>query len=79
MVGNSLVIQFVIAEDPHKFPNADERPEGMQPYDKFGPTRVWTWQREVPNETIASKPDVVIRNELDRLKVSHRAFFEYLG
>ena len=79
MAANSLVIQFVIAEDPQKFPTTDELPDGMKPYDKFGPTRVWTWQREVPNETIECEPDVVIRNELDRLKVSHRKFFEYLG
>lgn len=79
MGGNSLVIEFVIAEDPQKFPAADKLPKGMKQYDKFGPTKVWTWQREVPNETIASEPDVVIRNELDWLKVTYREFFDYLG
>ena len=51
----------------------------MTRLDKFGPTQVWRWQREIPDETIESSPDVVIKGELDRLKVSHKDFFDYLG
>lgn len=79
MVTNSLVMDYVIAEDPQKFPAAHLLPEGMMRLDKFGPTQVWRWRREIPNETIESSPDVVIKGELDRLKVSHKDFFDYLG
>ena len=79
MAGNSLVVDYVIAEDPQKFPAAHLLPEGMTRLDKFGPTQVWRWRREIPNETIESTPDVVIKGELDRLRVSHKDFFDYLG
>ena len=51
----------------------------MTRLDKFGPTQVWRWRREISSETIESSPDVVIKGELDRLKVSHKDFFDYLG
>lgn len=79
MAGNSLVVDYVIAEDPQKFPAVHLLPEGMTRLDKFGPTQVWQWRREIPSETIESSPDVVIKGELDRLKVSHKDFFDYLG
>lgn len=79
MAGNSLVVDYVIAEDPQKFPAAHLLPEGMTRLDKFGPTQVWRWRREISSETIESSPDVVIKGELDRLKVSHKDFFDYLG
>ena len=79
MAGNSLVVDYVIAEDPQKFPAVHLLPEGMTRLDKFGPTQVWRWRREISSETIESSPDVVIKGELDRLKVSHKDFFDYLG
>lgn len=78
MAGNSLVVDYVIAEDPQKIPAAHLLPKDMK-LRKFGSTRVWQWRREIPNETIGSSPDVVIKGELDRLKVSHKEFFNYLG
>lgn len=79
MAENSLVVDYVIAEDPQRFPAAHLLPEGMTRLDNFGPTQVWRWRREIPNETINSSPDAVIRSELDRLKKSHGEFFAYLG
>jgi len=79
MARNSLVVDYVIAEDPQTFPAAHLLPEGMTRLDKFGPTQVWRWRREISSETIESSPDVVIKGELDRLKVSHKDFFDYLG
>ena len=79
MARNSLVVDYVIAEDPQKFPAVHLLPEGMTRLDKFGPTQVWRWRREISSETIESSPDVVIKGELDRLKVSHKDFFDYLG
>ena len=79
MAGNSLVVDYVIAEDPQKFPAAHLLPEGVTRLDKFGPTQVWRWRREISSETIESSPDVVMKGELDRLRVSHKDFFDYLG
>lgn len=79
MARNSLVVDYVIAEDPQTFPAAHLLPEGMTRLDKFGPTQVWRWRREISSETIESSPDVVMKGELDRLRVSHKDFFDYLG
>ena len=79
MPGDLLVVDYVIVEDSQNFPARHLLPEGMQKFAKFGPTQVWRWREEIPNETIDSSPYAVIESALQRLKLSHMEFSEYLG
>lgn len=74
-----LIVEYVIVEDPQNFPARHLLPEGIQPFAKFGPTQLWKWQEEIPNETIDSPLYSVIENALERLKLSHKEFYEYLS
>lgn len=72
-----LVIEYVIAQDPNIFPLPHEIPNGMQRFQLFGSTQTWRWQREISGETIDSKPDVVIRQDLDKIKNEFPELYKY--
>jgi hypothetical protein len=67
----------VIAQDSKIFPSADDIPTGMQRLQLFGSTQIWHWQREVSDETIDATPDVVIRQDLDKIKKESPAIYKY--
>lgn len=78
MVTEPLVVDYVIAQDSHAFPQADELPNGMQRFQSFGSTQVWRWQREIVNQTIDANPDEVIRQDLEKIKHDFPALSRYL-
>ena len=79
MLNGPVVIDYVIAEDPQKFPIQALLPDNMRLLGRFGSTEVWRLRRTISADNLEASPDSIIRREIDRLKLSHETLYKYLG